>query len=90
MGSNNSKAAPSLNEKLLAERLRALQVKDEADNEFVHVNEKDAQSSCDFQTPWCGLSTSEIRQWAEELLDDPKNRSRLPFTPLASDPTSHY
>ena len=82
MGSNNSKPAPPLNEKLLAERLRALQLKDEADNEFVHVNEKDAQASREFQTPWASLCTSDIKQWEDELLDDPKNRSIPPLSPL--------
>ena len=56
MGANQSKT-PLPNEKLLIERLQALQTDD-----YVHVqvNEKDAASTKSFKAPWTDLSVSEI------------------------------
>jgi bleomycin hydrolase len=75
MGANQSKT-PLPNEKLLIERMRALELKD-ADNDFVHVDEKDVThgSKKNFRAPWTNLSISEIEHWEHELLQDPKNRS---------------
>lgn len=75
MGANQSKA-PLLNEKLVIERLRALELKDGADNdyEYVHVDEKDASCTKTFRAPWANLSISEVEHWEHELLQDPKNR----------------
>ncbi|KUJ09414.1 putative cysteine proteinase 1, mitochondrial [Mollisia scopiformis] len=77
MGANQSKS-PLPNEKLVIERLRALEVKDQSDSEYVQVDEKAlAASSTHFKAPWTSLSTSELEHWEHELLQDPKNRSTL-------------
>ncbi|KAI6250889.1 Bleomycin hydrolase [Erysiphe necator] len=74
MGSNSSK--PASNEKLIIERLRSLEMKDE---EYFNVNEKSVPgiSKMTFQTPWKPLSVSEIKFWEHQLLQDPKNRLAL-------------
>ena len=76
MGGNQSKQ-PISNEKLVIERLRALELKDQADNEYVQVGEKDvarpAQNS-HFRAPWTSLSISDVEEWETELMQDPKNR----------------
>ena len=73
MGANQSQMSLP-NEKLVIERLRELQVEDQAD-EYVEVDEK-AISSCKahFRAPWTSLSTSEVADWEHQLLQDPKNR----------------
>lgn len=80
MGANQSKT-PILNEKLVIERLRALEMKDQSDNEdYVHVHEKDVGGSKkQFRAPWTNLSISEVEHWEHELLQDPKNRCFPPF-----------
>lgn len=76
MGVNQSKASLSqlANEKIIIERLHALQMKDSsaADNEYVYVgsNEKQHQPA----SSSAGLSISAIKHWEHELLQDPKNR----------------
>lgn len=74
MGANQSKA-PVINEKLVIERLRALELSG-ADNDydFVEVDEKDSSSTKKYRAPWTNLSISEIEHWEHELLQDPKNR----------------
>lgn len=78
MGANQSSAAlPVSKEKLLLERLRALELK-ASDNEYVHVSsEKDPVKHTQFKAPWLSLSVSEVGRWEHELLQDPKNRSTL-------------
>ena len=82
MGANQSKT-PLLNERLVIERLRALELKDGADTDydFIQVDEKDASSSKSFRAPWKNLSISEVEHWEHELLQDPKNRY-VPFNLL--------
>ncbi|TAQ83317.1 hypothetical protein B7494_g8358 [Chlorociboria aeruginascens] len=78
MGANQSKA-PLVNEKLIVERLRALEIKDEADSEYIHVNEKNPSraSQNHVKAPWASVSISDVGQWEHELLQDPKNRLAL-------------
>lgn len=76
MGGNQSKEVIP-NEKIVIERLRALELKDQADSEYITVGEKDvarsAQSST-FRAPWTSLSISDVEDWENELMQDPKNR----------------
>ncbi|KAH8660877.1 putative cysteine proteinase 1, mitochondrial [Tricladium varicosporioides] len=79
MGANQSKS-PITNEKLVIERLRALELKDQSDNEYVHIDEKELPRTAKqtrFKAPWTGLSISEVKHWEHELLADPKNRLAL-------------
>jgi len=76
MGANQSKQ-PLSNEKLVIERLRALEIKDQADNDYVHVNEKEISKGLQYKAPWTSLSTHEVKHWEHELLQDPKNRLAL-------------
>lgn len=72
MGANQSKT-PLPNEKLVIERLRALEGND---NEYVEVDEKAlAGARKPFKAPWNALLASDVEQWEHELLQDPKNRS---------------
>lgn len=74
MGVNQSKSVIP-NEKLVIERLRALQVQDQVDQEYVQVDEKVWKgASSQFKAPWTALSTTELEHWEHELLTDPKNR----------------
>lgn len=73
MGATYSKA-PLLNEKLVIERLRALELKDGADNDWETVDEKDLSANKSYRAPWTNLSISEVENWEHELLQDPKNR----------------
>jgi hypothetical protein len=77
MGSNQS--APISNEKLVIERLQALELKDQADNDYVHVDEKVVSKPIRYKAPWTTLSVDEVEHWEHELLQDPKNR--LVFMP---------
>jgi bleomycin hydrolase len=86
MGANQSKE-PISNEKLVIERLRALELKDQADNEYVHVNEKDIAKpvkNIKYKAPWTSLSVDEVEHWEHELLQDPKNRLISHLPPNAS------
>ena len=76
MGANqSSNTLPVSKEKLLRERLRALELKTSADNEYVHVsNEKELVPVAPLKAPWLALSISEIGKWEYELLQDAKNR----------------
>jgi bleomycin hydrolase len=72
MGANQSRG-PLPNEKLVIERLIALETKDA--DEYVHVDEKSiVRSSKHFRAPWTAVSVSEVEHWEHELLQDPKNR----------------
>ncbi len=75
MGTMQSKE-PIAVEKLLIERLRALEAKDQADNDYVHVDEKAVLgTSKKFRAPWTAVPVSGVEHWEIELLQDPKNRS---------------
>ncbi|TVY13265.1 Mitochondrial cysteine proteinase 1 [Lachnellula arida] len=79
MGANQSKQ-PISNEKLVIERLRALELKDQADNEYIQVGEKDVAHparNSQFRAPWTTLSISDVGDWESELMQDPKNRLAL-------------
>jgi bleomycin hydrolase len=80
MGANQSTAALSVSkEKLLLDRLRALELKGSADNEYVHVSsEKEPVRNSNFKAPWVSLSVPDLGKWEYELLQDPKNRYTLP------------
>jgi bleomycin hydrolase len=85
MGANQSKT-PLLNEKLVIERLRALEMKDGLDNDYVLLEKDGVQGSKkSFKAPWTNLSISEVEHWEHELLQDPKNRSQLPLLPSYQD-----
>jgi bleomycin hydrolase len=77
MGANQSRT-PVANEKrkLVIERLRELQVRDQADNEYVHVDEKAVAGTTKnkFKAPWTSLAIEDVGEWEHELLQDPKNR----------------
>ena len=74
MGANQSKT-PIANEKLIIERLRALEIKDQSDNDYVQIDEKAVKGSkTHFRAPWSALSVPDVGQWEHELLQDPKNR----------------
>lgn len=75
MGANQS--TPALpNEKLVIERLRALEIKEQSDD-YIQVDEKAlaGSSKTKFRAPWTAVSVSEVEQWEHELLQDAKNRS---------------
>ena len=80
MGANQSSTPlPVSKEKLLLERLRAMEIKTSSDNEYVHVSsEKDPVPNTPLKAPWLSLSVSDVGEWEQELLQDPKNR----YTPL--------
>jgi len=74
MGANQStRSLP--NEKLLIERLRALEVRNTSEeSEFVLVDEKETTSAKKSKAPWVSLSASALKTWETELLKDSKNR----------------
>ena len=82
MGANNSKPLP--NEKLVIERLRALELNNTDNDDYVHVDEKDAihGSKKSFRAPWTTLGIDEVEHWEHELLQDPKNRYLYPIPRL--------
>jgi hypothetical protein len=85
MGAMQSKE-PIAGEKLLIERLRALEAKDQSDNDYVHVDEKAVLgTSKKFRAPWTAVSVSDVEHWEHELLQDPKNR----YVPLAVAATTY-
>jgi bleomycin hydrolase len=74
MGAYQSKT-PIANEKLIIERLRALEIKDQSDNDYVQVDEKAVKGSrTHSRAPWAAVSVSDVEHWEHELLQDPKNR----------------
>lgn len=85
MGANQSSTPfPASKEKLLIERLRALELKDSTDNDYVHVStsEKAPTRDTPFKAPWISVSVSDVGKWEHELLQDPKNRLVLYSTTL--------
>jgi bleomycin hydrolase len=73
MGANQSKT-PLPNEKLVIERLQAMELNDQ-DNEYIQVDEKAiAEANKSFKAPWTALSASDVAEWEHQLLQDPKNR----------------
>jgi hypothetical protein len=80
MGANQSSTSLSVSkEKLLLERLRALEIKTAADSEYVHVStEKQPVPTSTLKAPWLSLSVSEVGRWERELLQDSKNRYAMP------------
>ncbi len=79
MGANQSKT-PLQNEKLVIERLRAMEIKDQSDD-YVQVDEKalSGSSKSRSRAPWTAVSVSEVENWEHELLQDPKNRYSCPI-----------
>merc|ERR1712093_312394 len=77
MGANQSTSALS-NEKLVIERLRAMEIKDQSED-YIEVDEKalSGSSKTRFKAPWTAVSISEVGQWEHELLQDAKNRLAL-------------
>ena len=86
MGANQSSTPlPVSKEKLLLERLRALEIKTASDSEYVHVSsEKEPVPSAPLKAPWLSLSVSDVGKWERELLQDPKNRYIPPPLPLVN------
>lgn len=80
MGANQSSTPlPVSKEKLLLERLRALELRGTVDNEYVHISsEKEPVTKAQLKAPWISLSVSDVGKWEHELLQDPKNRYVLP------------
>ncbi|CAG8981080.1 hypothetical protein HYALB_00013345 [Hymenoscyphus albidus] len=80
MGANQS-TMPMDNEKLIVERLRAMQLQDQSadkvDSEYVHVDEKAVGRKTRTRAPWTTLSIEGIVGWEEELLRDDKNKLAL-------------
>jgi bleomycin hydrolase len=75
MGSTQSTPIASEKLDIVAERLRALEIRDKDDNEYVHVDEKDSlRGRKQFKAPWTAVSVSDIGHWEHELFQDPKNR----------------
>lgn len=94
MGAQQSKAVenPIVNEKLVIEQLRALEIKDHADDDYVHVdnedrirfrydklpNTKEWKTTLDlYKKTFPPVSVSTVEKWGHELLQDPKNRLAL-------------
>jgi bleomycin hydrolase len=78
MGANQS--SPALqNEKLIIERLRAMEIKEQSDD-YIQVDEKalSGSSKTKFKAPWTAVSISEVEQWEHKLLQDAKNRYESP------------
>lgn len=79
MGAQQSKTVSSqmAAEKLIVERLKALQVKQqlsEADDDYVCVDSNEKQTKTAKYVPKSPLSISAVEHWQHELLQDPKNR----------------
>lgn len=76
MGVQQSKIPPSqlANEKLIIERLQALQMRGHVseDGEYVYVDGNEKQRQYISKSP--SLSVSTVKSWEHELLQDPKNR----------------
>jgi len=74
MGANQSTPPrPVAQEKLLIERLKALDVKDDASTS-TSISEKEALKNTNFRAPWTSLSVPDVGNWERQLLQDPKNR----------------
>jgi bleomycin hydrolase len=76
MGGNQSKEVIA-SEKIVIERLRAMELKDQADSEYITVGEKDVARpahNSSFRAPWTSLNISDVEDWESELMQDPKNR----------------
>lgn len=81
MGASYSKvhSPPLVNEKLVVERLRAMQVKDaEEVDSFVHVEKEKSGAEQAWRHQETTLSTSDVGAWEAKLLADPKNRFVIP------------
>jgi bleomycin hydrolase len=81
MGGTQSKM-PIEHEKLVVERLRAFQLEDnqQAESDYVHIDEKAVGGKALRRSPWTTLSISEVEHWEHELLQDPKNKFVVLFT----------
>ncbi|RDW66660.1 putative cysteine proteinase 1 [Coleophoma crateriformis] len=85
MGASYSKgeSPPLVNEKLVIERLRAMQVKDREEmDSFVHVEKEKCSAESAWRHQETTLATSDVCAWEAKLLADPKNR--LALTALSS------
>jgi bleomycin hydrolase len=76
MGGNQSKISQSqlANEKIIIERLQALQTKESyfVDSDYVCIGSNGKQRR--YAATATGLSITTIKHWEHELLEDPKNR----------------
>jgi hypothetical protein len=76
MGGQQSRSSQGelANEKLIIERLQALQTKDRAsdDGEYVCIDGREKPRQ--YVSSSAGLSISAVKEWEHELLQDPKNR----------------
>ena len=76
MGSQQSKTSqsPLANEKLIIERLQALQMREHVseDGEYIRIDGNEKQRQHVSKSP--SLLVSHVKRWEHELLQDPKNR----------------
>ncbi|CZT50725.1 probable bleomycin hydrolase [Rhynchosporium secalis] len=77
MGANQSRATLP-NEKLVFERLRTMEIKEQSDD-YIQIDEKALAGSSrgKIEAPWTAVSISEVQQWEHEILQDSKNRLAL-------------
>lgn len=54
---------------------------DEAEDDYIHVNEKGGAFQNTSRAQWTPLSASRVEKWEEELLSDPKNRYVMTLSP---------
>lgn len=76
MGGQQSRPSQSqlANEKLIIERLQALQAKDRTPDDGEYVCVGGDEKPRPYVSRSAGLSISALKQWEYELLQDPKNR----------------
>ncbi|CZS98274.1 hypothetical protein WAI453_012012 [Rhynchosporium graminicola] len=77
MGAHQSRATLP-NEKLVFERLRTMEIKEQSDD-YIQIDEKALAGSSrgKIEAPWTAVSISEVQQWEHEILQDSKNRLAL-------------
>lgn len=76
MGAHQSKptAGAELDEKLIMQRVQALQLKSHEFQEDDYVQVEKGERSSKYTSTSTGLSISGLERWEHELLQDPKNR----------------
>ncbi|KAG4026994.1 hypothetical protein MFRU_034g00530 [Monilinia fructicola] len=62
--------------RILLEKIQDMNL-DEAEDDYIHVNEKGGAFQNTSRAQWTPLSASRVEKWEEELLSDPKNRLAL-------------
>ncbi|KAA8568220.1 hypothetical protein EYC84_008604 [Monilinia fructicola] len=62
--------------RILLEKIQDMNL-DDAEDDYIHVNEKGGAFQNTSRAQWTPLSASRVEKWEEELLSDPKNRLAL-------------